>query len=402
MTMDVPGTAGEVLAEFVYDPFSAEVHADPYPIYRVLRERFPVYRVPGRNLWVLSRFDDVQAAARDWESLSNAEGVDLGGFAGLFGPGDFLDMDPPGHDRLRNVLRHRFTPKSIAELEAAIQGHVDVLLAPILESGQGDLAADFAWKLPVRMITTLLGLPIEDTPWLLEQAQSFLVRPAGQDDPPEQAVAAVRTMRAYFAEAAKSPRGEGTFLHDMLDAQGAGDLSREELQGMCLLLFIAGMETTAGLLSSSLLLFAEHEDQRELVRRDRALLPDAIEECLRVESPIQGMTRITTKPVEFRGVEIPAGERVLLLFGAANRDADRWPEAERFDVRREKKRHLAFGEGIHHCLGAPLARLEARVALETCLREMSNYTLAGPARPVDTHHTRGLVELSIEVNRRRR
>jgi cytochrome P450 len=389
----------ELADEFVYDPFAPIARADPYPIYAELRQRHPVYRVPGRELWVLSRFDDVQAAARDWKSLSNAEGVDLGGFAGLFGKGDFLDSDPPGHDRLRNVLRHRFAPRRIGELEAAIQGHVKTLLAPILEAGQGDLAADFAWKLPVRMITTLLGLPIEDSPWLLEQAQSFLERPAEQDRPTDEAVAAVRTMRGYFDEAATHPQGKSTFLHDMLEAEGRDDLSREELRGMCLLLFIAGMETTAGLLSSALLLLAQHEDQRDLLRQDPGLIPDAIEECLRVESPIQGMTRVATQGVDFHGEPIPLGDRVLLLYAAANRDENRWPSAERFDIRRERKRHLAFGEGIHHCLGAPLARLEARVALAACLRAMPEYVVSGPVRPVDTHHTRGLLEIPVDVNR---
>ncbi len=384
--------------EFLYDPFSPVAHADPYPIYARLREDHPVYRVPGRRLWVLSRFDDVQAAARDWQALSNAEGVDLGGFAGLFGEGDFLDSDPPGHDRLRNVLRRRFTPRAIRELEMAIEGHVQALLEPIIEAGGGDMAAEFAWRLPVRMIATLLGLPIDHTPWLLQQAESFLVRPAEQDKPSGGALAAVRTMRSYFDEAARNPQGTGTLLHEMLTAERRGELTREELQGMCLLLFIAGMETTAGLLSSSLLLLAEHDEQRAALRRDPNLLADAIEECLRIESPIQGMTRVATRPIEIGGQQIPAEDRVLLLFGAANRDERRWPEAERFDIHRERKRHLAFGEGLHHCLGAPLARLEARIALAACLEQMPNYAVAGPVKSVDTHHTRGLVELPVDAN----
>jgi cytochrome P450 len=377
-----------------YDPL---VQDDPYAAYGELRRRFPVYRNEGRDFWALSRFDDVQRAAREWRSLSSAEGVNLDDTLSLTGAGNFIAADPPDHDRLRKVVRDRFTPGGVASMESAIRADVRRTLAAAAREGGFDAATGLAWALPVRTISRLLGLPVDDEPALGAWLRAVIRRDPDATELPVAARGAAESLRAYFlahvGERREAPGGD--LLSDVVAAQDRGDLEPEEIPGLCILLYVAGTETVADFVGNALVALAEHPEQRALLAADPGLASGAVEELLRFESPVQYQVRTATAGLELHGVAIPAGARVALLWGSANRDERRWERPDELDLTREAKRNLAFGEGIHHCLGAPLARLQGRIVLEETLRVMPHYRLAGDVERVATHNTRGVARLPI-------
>jgi len=380
-----------------YDPFS--LYDDPYPIYQRLRDEAPVYRNPRRGFWALSRFDDVSEASKDWETFSNAKGILLGLDHSFYGSGDFLDSDPPVHDELRQVLRFAFVPRAISALEPFVRNASERLLDRCVELGEADAARELAWLLPLEVISNMLGVPEGDTGQLQGWCSAILSREPGRDGMSDRAETATRAMRGYFAALAERKRHAPE--PDLISAMTAARLpdgralSDGELQGMCLLVITAGMETTASLISTAMLVLAEHPEQRALLVSRPELIPQAVEEILRYDSPIQQLGRVTTRDVELYDQTIPHGSWVALVYASANRDGRRFPEPARFDILRERKRNLAFGDGIHFCLGAPLARLEARTAIEHLLRRCPQYEVLGTPRRTPYLTSRGLSELRV-------
>jgi cytochrome P450 len=378
----------------VFDPL-------PYAAYERLRREAPVFHDERRGFWALSRFEDVRAASRDWQTFSNADGVDLDRLGTLvFGPGDFLDTDPPEHDELRAVVRSRFTPKGIAALELMVEGHVTDLLADLLAAGAPDVAEQLAWPLPCRVMCSIFGFAPDERTHVTALYGDVMRRTPHELTIPPEALEAAAEMRTYFVDQAgerrRRPRDD-LMTQVALAKPGGEPLSEPRLAGMCFVLFSAGIDTVASLLGSAALLLAEHPDQCRLVLGEPERLPAAIEEALRYESPLQFNARVTTRRVTVAGTDIPAGARVLLLYGSANRDERRFDDPARFDVTRQAKRHLAFGEGIHFCIGAPLARLQARVALQALLARMPEYELAGPREWMPAYNMRSLARLPIRV-----
>lgn len=373
----------------VFDPFSRAAQLDPYPSYRTLLEDTPVYRNEQRGFFALSRFDDVQAAFRDWQTFSSAGGVTVDELLELTGP-SFLTMDPPRHDLLRQVLREPFRPKAVAALAAPIEGHVCRLLEE-LAGGRVDVARAFARRLPVLVVCDLLGFPHADEPMLKAWSDRLLERTPDDDRTPAAAREAAASMRAYFEEhlAARRRKDGADLLSLLVEAR----LPHEELVGMTFLLFEAGNTTTTSLLANALLVLAQHPDQRARFADGPAT---AVEEILRFEAPVQNMGRIAARDVTLHGAAIPAGSRVLLLIGAANRDPRVWREPDRLDLAREPRRNLAFGDGIHHCIGAPLARLEARIALTELLARFPDYEVVEYERFQDVTQ-RNLTRLVLDL-----
>lgn len=355
-----------------YSPFDAEVIADPYPVYRELRANAPAHWSREANSWVLSRYDDVSAALADPATYSSASGifptppgVDM---TELFLP-MLIMSDPPRHTQLRQIVSRAFTPRRIAALEPHIETLVKDLLDQTPEAGNWEFVSGFAGPLPAIVIADMLGVPRDDRDqfraWSTTLIQSNPVRGefgAGLDA----AAALYEYFTAFLAERRAHPQDD--LMTALVQAEVDGEyLSEEELLGFCLLLLVAGHETTTNLLSNSAVVLAQHPDVRQQLADDPELVPAAVEELLRFDSPVQGLARTLTAPVELHGESMQTGDTVLLLFGSANRDDHAFPHADRFDVNRHPERQVAFGRGIHFCLGASLARLEARIALQTLL-----------------------------------
>ena len=378
-----------------YDPFL--FYEDPYPVYRRLRDEAPVYLNRERLIWVLSRFDDVQRAGRDWRTFSSAEGVDIDD--SRLGPGSFLDADPPRHDELRRILHADFAPASLGRLEPLIAAKVDTLVGSLVERGQVDLVGELARRLPVSVVCDLLGAPAEDHPQLERWYADMLYREPGRSEVPEIAEQATREIRGYIVDAVterlRSPRGD--LLSTIAAAHGDGRLSMDEVDGMCRLLLLAGVHTTSSLIANALMLLEERPGDRRALGADPARIPDAIEELLRYLAPVQSGARVTTGEVEIHGASVPRGERVLLLWASANRDERRFPDPDVLDLGRGPLRNLAFGEGIHFCLGAPLARLEARIAFEALFTRIPEYEIVGPVERHFTFLERGIARLPAVV-----
>jgi cytochrome P450 len=382
-----------------WDPFSHSTFEDPFPTYRALRDHFPVYRNAARDVWALTRFEDVQQAARDWRTYSNSAGVDLDDTTEVFGPGNFIDSDPVRHDELRALVKHQFTPKAIGALELKVRERVRALVAPIMEAGGGDIVPALAWPLPVATVCDVVGFPAEDAAQLQAWVAAAIHRLPGEGRSPASARRAVGEMHDYFVEIAadRRRRPRDDLLSAIATGEAGGSRLSEEIVGLCTLLSVAGTETTFSLIGNAVWLLGSHPEERRRLVDDPSGIPAALEEVLRFESPVQYLGRITTRDVELHGTTIPAGKRVALVFGAANRDDRRWPDPDTFDIARPPQRNLAFGEGIHHCLGAPLARLEGRMVLEELVRSMPEFSLDGPAERTKTYTTRGFESLPIQA-----
>jgi cytochrome P450 len=376
---------------------------DPYPAYRRLRDEAPLYHDERLDLWAFSRFDDVQAASKDWETFSSS----VGGFGNdiddtyqLFLPaGDLAGVDPPLHTRLRGALRLAFSPSALrGRFEPIVRDKVVELIEGFVGAGRADFAHDLARPLPGTTMFSWFGFPEEDHPQLLAWFGDMLERDPGERALPDRALAGRDRMRAYMQAAAAERRAtpREDLMSFLVKANEAGEISADEVLGSSMLLFVAGITTTSGLISNSLLHLARFPDQLALVRDDPSVMPAAIEELLRYDAPIQALARTATRAVESHDAVIPEGARVALLWASANRDERRWADPDRLDVTRDPQRHVSFGEGIHHCLGAPLARLEARIVFEELFRRIPEYAVAGPIVRIKTPTDRGLESLPVE------
>ncbi len=376
------------------NPFSYEFHADPYPTYRWLREQAPLYYNRELKFYALSRFRDVLAASHDWANYTSAEGTTVERLdpAMLADTPMMIFTDPPRHDRLRKLVSRAFTPRRIVELEPFIRATVVRLLAPLVATGGGDFVRDLSLPLPMEVIFTMLGVPERDR----RQLRAWMDRALERDDDspylPPHALEAMWNMRQYWAallaELRDTPNDGlvcgllGAEIPD--DKGGATCLTDGEIVGFCQLLGAAGSETVTKLLANAAVLFARSPAQYATIANDPRLIPGAIEEVLRYTSPSQYQGRVTTCAVEWYGQTVPKGERILLLTAAANRDEREFPDPDRFDVRRDIAVPLGFGHGIHFCLGAALARLESRVALEEFCRRVPHYQV-DESRTVRVH-----------------
>jgi cytochrome P450 len=384
-----------------FNPNAPENLEDPYPAYRRLRDDEPLHHNAELGLWVLSRYADVQSAARNYAVFSSAEGVDPEIAGSLFGPGYFINSDPPWHDILRKVVRDRFTPRAVKEYATPIEASVSTLLAPLLEQRGGDIAVGLAQELPIHVVSELLGVPVADRTTVSHWHKAvFFDRRPGELEMTDEAREALPPFADYFRQLARERRKnrQDDLISELAAAKLEGpwaELADEIVVGLCLLLFSAGTETTHGLLGNAFLLLGTRPENRRLLADDPSQIPALVEEVVRFESPVQNLARTTTCDVELHGGTIPEGERVLLLFGSANRDGRYWPDPDRFDPAREPKRHLGFGEGIHFCLGAPFARLEARIALEAFFAHVVDYEVCGPVVRSTRGTNRGLHSLPI-------
>lgn len=379
----------------VYDPFSAAFKADPWPVYRRLRDEAPVYHSKKWGFWALSRFDDVRAAARDHQSYLSFEGIDIDDTAKDMSSAGFLpDIDNPRHDQLRRIVQRTFLPRSIAKLEHDVRQVITGLVDRFADTGQADIGQDLSWPIPYAVFFDLLGLPLTGPDRANLVAWSHGLKDRENDDPRLTPIAwkALHNTKDYLAELLTDRRAHPRddllttlVTAEVEDRQGEPFapplITRDsEIVGLAFVLFMAGVESTSALLSTAFRELALHPDQRAALVADPSKIPEAVEEALRYDAPLQVAGRTTTRDVELHGVTIPAGERVFLVYASANRDERQYENPDRFDVFRQQRRHMSFSEGLHGCLGAPLARLEARVALEVALPRLGDYRISGPMR----------------------
>jgi cytochrome P450 len=382
-----------------FDPYSYGIHEDPYPVYRLLRDDAPAYFNEKRGFWALSRYDDVRLAINDWRTFTSTQGITIEPRRKGVEP-HIIEMDPPRHSQLRALVSRAFTPNRMARLEQPIRARARTLIEPFAGSGSVDVIADFAALLPMAVIGEMLGVPSVDQDRLRHAADSLLHREPDSDEITPEGIKGATTLYGYFDDLIRERRSRpgDDLLSVLIDAEEQGHaLSQAELLGFCFLLIIAGNETTTKLLGNAVAWLAENPDQRGLVSGDRSLIPSAIEETLRYDGSTQAMARCLTTDVELHGERMRAGTKVLLLFGSANRDERHWgPTADRFDIGRDAAGHFAFGHGVHHCLGAALARLEARVALEELLPVLGDYEVDKVgSRRVHSGNVRGFACLPV-------
>lgn len=386
-------------ATFSYDPFSAENTADPYPAYQGMLADFPVYRSDERNFWALTRFEDVQSALRDWRRLSSAAGVRIDDLLELAGPSP-LTMDPPRHSALRNLVRGPFSARELDAIAPLVRRNAEDLVDSFADLSEMDAVAQFAKLLPVAVICEFLGVPREDAPMLKGWADSMLETVPGETGATDAARSGAAILRSYWTERLdERRRGRSEdLLSTIANAAVDGELlPLDEQIGMCNLVFEAGNATTGTLIANALLAMDTHRDQRDWLMSHFDLLPQAVEEFVRFESPVQGLLRVTTEEVTIHDVPIPAGARLLLIVAAANRDPRIWPSPDTLDLSRPAIRNLAFGEGIHLCLGAPLARIEAPIAIRLFLERFPRYEVTALERFHDVS-MRTLQSLKVRTN----
>ena len=395
------------MADLYYDPYDVEIDADPYPVFRRLRDEAPLYYNDVHDFYALSRFADVEQSLVDKQTFSSARGGILELIkAGIEIPtGTLIFEDPPTHTIHRQLLSRVFTPRKMLALEDRIRAYCADSLDPLVGADRFDFVADFGAQMPMRVIGMLLGIPEQDQEAVRDRANANIRTEAGkpQDygdsfDP----AAAFAACGAYLDWRAEHPSDD--LMTELLHAEFEDEhgvtrrLDRHELLTYLAVIAVAGNETTTRLIGWAGKVLSDHPDQRRELAADPGLIPNAIEELLRFEPPPPHIGRYVTRDVELHGETVPEGSAILLLVGAANRDDREFDDPDRFDIHREIRQHLSFGYGIHFCLGAALARLEGRVALEELLKRFPDWEVdLSEARLAPTSTVRGWETLPASI-----
>lgn len=401
-----------------FDPFTLYEQVDPYPLYRCLRDEAPVHHLDDIDVWVVTRYDHCIEVLRDPTTYSSKLGMRMafGGalqrsgsdrehpFEGMEDLRVLIATDPPDHVRLRRLLSRPFTPREIGLHEDWMRPLCEERFAELLAtnaSGGADWVQDFTWPFPVLVIGELLGIPASMRNDFKRWSDALIGIFVGGAEVGDDRLASFIEMLGFFAETIARRRSDpGDDLISMLIHKAEADeepLTAEELAMFCVLLLVAGNETTTNLLSNALKVFASDPTVLGRLCEDPALIPGTVEEVLRYDAPVQSIPRGTTAPIQVDGTTIPADAIVLAYMGAANRDERHFPDPDRFDVQRNPTDHLGFGSGIHLCLGAPLARLEASIALEILSHRVASVELAAPPVPTGGLLLRGSASMPVRL-----
>jgi len=401
-----------------FRPLSPENAENPYPFYRAMREQAPVYRVPELGFFIVSHYDDIMHVLHNEEIFSSNSPAGPGVGAtpptselraimerGYPPVNTLLTNDPPAHTRFRALVNKAFTPRRVATLEPSVRAIANQLIDAFIDAGRVELVSQFAVGLPLTVIAGALGVPHSDMASFKRWSDDS-VAPLGGMIGYERQLECARSIvefQHYFAarleERRSAPRDD--LLTDLLNARldGSEPLSMPEMLSILQQLLVAGNETTTNLIASAMMLLLDHPDQLAAVSADHSLMPNLIEEALRMESPVQGLFRVAKIDTEVGGVAIPAGSRLVVMYASGNRDEAEFAGADRFDIRRANARdHLAFGHGVHFCLGAALARVEGRIAFETLVTRLRNLRLDSDRahlRHTPSFILRGLIALPL-------
>ena len=392
-----------------FDPYAYEFHEDPYPIYERLREEAPLYHNAKMGFWAISRHADVIDGFRDVTRLSSSHGVSLDPMASgphAYKTMSFLAMDQPMHGRMRALVSRGFTPRRVAQLEPRIREIARGYLANLQDGEPFDFIKDFAGRLPMDVISELIGVPVQDRDELRIKSDLLVHREEGVQDVPPEGIAAAMDLVVYYSEMLAERRARPTddLTSALLEAEIDGDrLNDDEIIGFLFLMVVAGNETTTKLLGNAWYWAWRNPEQRNKVFADPSRIPTWVEETLRYDTSTQLLARITTCDIELHGGVIPAGDRVVLLVGSANRDPRVFSSPDTYDLDRPEPlpQIASFGFGRHFCLGASLARLEAQVALQELVSAVSSYEIdAAETKRVHSVNVRGFASLPSMVSLR--
>lgn len=400
------------MTEIHYEPLSPEVSRDPYPFYEQMRREAPVHRIPSSGFYAVSRYADVMRVLKDPEVFSSSAmrlmmmSAMTGGIQNMpldldqirserakvaeqlsFDPGMFLtaqsviSSDPPHHGKMRSIVNRGFTPRRIAALEPRVREIARELIDRVVagQLGTFDLVRDYSIPLPVQVIAELIGVEAEKRADFKRWSDTVISAASGSGAGPQEMIATFAEFTAYFEEVIERRRKEPAddLISTLIAAEEGDTLTPVEVIMFAVLLLVAGNETTTNLIGNGMQALLDHPDQLEKLQADPSMIPGFVEEALRYDSPVQVLFRQAKADVEVAGTRIPKGSIVLPIFASANRDEVQFPDASRFDITRNPQGHVAFGFGIHFCLGASLARLEARVAFEELLGSVTRLERTG-------------------------
>ena len=363
-----------------YDPYDVDINADPYPVYERLREEAPIYHNDRYDFWALSRHEDVQKALTNWQTFSNTRSdiLDIIKAGVELPPGVILFEDPPLHSMHRGLMSRVFTPRRMAALEDQVRQFCVRCLDPLIGSGGFDIIAELASVMPMRVIGMLLGIPEQDQTAVRDKTDATLrTQPGKPMNVKQEEVANGELFEDYIDWRAEHPSDD--LMTQLLNATFEDEngetrtLTRQEVLTYTAVVAGAGNETTGRLIGWLAKVLAEHPDQRRAVLEDRALIPNVVEETLRYEPTGHATARYVTEDVDYYGTTVPAGSPILLILASANRDPRRFGNPDLYDIGRPDLQHLTFGYGLHFCLGANLARLEGRVALDELLNRFPEW-----------------------------
>jgi len=389
-----------------YDPYDYELDRDPHPVWKRLRDEAPVYYNERYDFYALSRFRDVLDASLDHGTFSSARGTVIEMMDQPLTDPPMIFMDPPRHTAFRKLVSRTFTPRRISRLESRIRALCAGYLDPLVGAGEFDYLGEFGTRLPVMVISSLLGVPEEDQDQLRIWSDQTLHREPGETGPSRAAREASQDIFAYWMSQIEAKRS--TPIDDVLSdlvtseihllGESPRRLSDSELLSFCVLISSAGNETVARFLGWAITLLADHPEERDRLVENPRLIPNAVEEILRFEAPSPIQARWVMRDVELHGTVVPKDSKIALLTASANRDEREFPDADRFDVTRRFTQHMSLGLGVHFCLGASLARLEARVALDETLRRFPSWEVdRDRLEMVHTSTVRGYARVPIRV-----
>jgi cytochrome P450/ferredoxin-NADP reductase len=406
-----PGVGQPTGLAVFYDPLSYAAYDNPYEVYRQLRDHAPVYYNERRDLWVVSRHADVSTCLRNHEQMINALGNDMDGTHASYGAGNLVAQDQPHHTVLRNVVRPSFAARELLAMEAHIRAHVRELLAALREQGGGDFAQDVALPLVFGVSMRLMGAPASDSGFWQEHLMRSMARTVGQFGIPDDAARSNNEAERHIAEvvsrrreeiAAGAPADTPDVISQILLAREKGALDESEVVGLAHLVLSASTDAPAALLTNCVAVLDKHPALQGYLRANPALVKNFVEETLRYDGPAKNLCRQTTAEITIGGVTIPADSRVMVLMGSANRDERVYPEPDTFDLFRNfsgENKILTFGEGIHSCMGAPLARLTAQIAVEELVAALdgSEVRIVGTPERWAKQMVRGFARQPVQI-----
>ena len=380
------------------DLYTAEARIDPYPIYEELRALGPVVHLSRDDLYALPRYDDVRAALMDWRTFSSARSVFVDPTLNAQLEGITLCSDPPDHTMMRAVLGRPLRQDRMRDIAPRIEAEAEAIVTKLVDRGRFDAATELAEHLPMTVVSDLVGLPDQGRAKMLEWAAAIWDVQGPANERFTSAMPAVEEFVAFAVNEAVPGRidPDGWAAH-LYQAADRGELPREKCPVMMLDYVTPSLDTTILAITNAIALFAQHPEQWELLRADRSLIPHAINESLRLESPVPQFSRVLTEDHEIDGVPLPVGSRVALLYGSANRDERHYPDPTQFDITRRPSDHLAFGRGEHVCVGMHLARLEMTALLQRLADRVARFEIVATT-PMVNNGLRGLEHLEVTVD----